>query len=104
MNGDFPTSLDGVVDNMTASALSADFEYVGGNDFDKGHGNDWTGNDNDNPGNSNDGTGFNPGYYLRCAHDHSYLDILFVDSGNNMGPKVIRDEADARGTMPKGNS
>ena len=101
--GDFPTSLDGIIDNMGAWGVSSNFQYVGGNDFDKGHGNDWSGNDPDNPGASNDGTGFEPGYYLRCTHDHSYLGVLFVDSGNNMPPKPIYDESDARGTIPSRN-
>jgi type II secretory pathway pseudopilin PulG len=101
--GDFPTSLDGIIDNMDAWMVSSKFQYVGGNDFDKGHGNDWSGNDKDNPGASNDGTVFEPGYYLRCSHDHSRLGILFVDSGNNLPPKAIYDESDARGTIPSRN-
>jgi prepilin-type N-terminal cleavage/methylation domain-containing protein len=101
--GDFPTNLDDILGDMHAYQLSSNFNYVGGEDFNKGHGNDWDGNDGDNPGKKNDDTGWNPGYYMRCAHDHSYLGILFVDSGNNLPPKAIRDEADARGVMPNGN-
>jgi len=95
--GDFPNSLEGVIDNMDAWALQVEYKYVGGEDDDAGHGNDWDSDDADNPGNSGDGTVDNAGFYMRCGHNHSYVDVLFVDSGAYLPPKAIRDEEDARG-------
>ncbi|MDH3198030.1 MAG: hypothetical protein OEO21_07300 [Candidatus Krumholzibacteria bacterium] len=38
-------------------------------------------------------------YYLRCGHDHSYVAVLFVDSGAYLPPKAIYVLAAARGTI-----
>lgn len=102
--GDFPNTLDGIIDNMSSWALTTEFEYAGGEDANKGHGNDWDGNDKDNPGGKTDPTVDNAGYYLRCGHDHSYLRVLFVDSGAYLPAKAIYDLADAQGEIPNGGN
>jgi hypothetical protein len=38
-------------------------------------------------------------YYLRCGHDHSYVAVLFVDSGAYLPPKPIYVLAAARGVI-----
>jgi len=38
-------------------------------------------------------------YYLRCSHDHSYVAVLFVDSGAYLPPKPIYVLAAARGII-----
>ncbi|MCK4304614.1 MAG: type II secretion system protein [Candidatus Eisenbacteria sp.] len=99
INGEYPNNLDGVLANMPATtSIEAEFVYFGGEDANKGHGNDWDGHDGDNPGKKGGGADL-PGYYLRCCHDHSAAGVLFVDSGSNLPPMAIRNENEARGTV-----
>jgi hypothetical protein len=39
-------------------------------------------------------------YYMRCGHNHSYVGVLFVDSGAYFTPRAIYALAAARGTIP----
>ena len=39
-------------------------------------------------------------YYMQCQHNHSYVAVLFVDSGAYFTPKPIYVLAAARGTIP----
>ncbi len=39
-------------------------------------------------------------YYMRCQHNHSFVAILFIDSGAYFTPKPIFVLAAARGTIP----
>ena len=98
LSGNFPNSFDVIAAQMPPAGIEATFSYIGGEDMDLGHGNDGDGNDADNPA-GGDPT-FAPSYYIRCEHDHSYLGVLFVDSGAQLPPLAIYDLADARGDMP----
>jgi len=107
LNGDYPNSLDDILAyfgkfEANDFALSAEFDYAGGEDDNKGHGNDWDDSDSDNPGKKKNLTEGGAGYYLRCNHNHSFLGVLFVDSGAYLPPKAIYDDADARGDTGAG--
>jgi hypothetical protein len=39
-------------------------------------------------------------YYMQCQHDHSFVAVLFIDSGAYLTPKPIYVLAAARGTIP----
>ena len=98
MAGNFPNSFDVIEAQMPPAGIELVFLYIGGEDMDAGHGNDGDGNDPDNPGNGV--APFEPSYYIRCLHDHSFLKVLFVDSGAQLPPKAIYDLADAQEDMP----
>ena len=98
LSGDFPTSFDVIEAQMPPAGIEAVFSYIGGQDLDKGHGNDGDGNDADNPASGDPAEA--SGFYIRCEHNHSYLKVLFVDSGAQLPPMAIYDLADARGDMP----
>lgn len=38
-------------------------------------------------------------YYMRCGHNHSYVGVLFCDSGAYLPPRAIYAMAAARGTL-----
>jgi prepilin-type N-terminal cleavage/methylation domain-containing protein len=103
-NGEYPNTLDDILAyyaQLEANdfALSTEFNYVGGEDANAGHGNDWDGGDKDNPGNKKNLDEGEAGYYLRCNHNHSYIGVVFVDSGAYIPPKPIYDESQARGSI-----
>lgn len=77
LTGDFPDNLAPLLVNMPPSAITPDFSYVGG---------------------TSAGTPLE--YYIRCNHDHSYVSVLFVDSGSFLPPKAIYNVATARGNIP----
>ncbi len=77
ITGDFPNNIDPILVKMPSSSIEADFSYVGG------------------PGSPLAGD-----YYLRCNHDHSYVAVLFVDSGSFLPPKPIYNLGLARGVVP----
>jgi prepilin-type N-terminal cleavage/methylation domain-containing protein len=104
LNGEYPNSLDDILAYFAQFegndfALNTEFAYAGGEDANKGHGNDWDDSDSDNTGKKKDLSDGEAGYYLRCNHNHSFLKVLFVDSGAYVPPKAIYDEADARGDV-----
>jgi hypothetical protein len=77
MTGDFPGALGPIINQMPECSLGNDFDYKGGL-----------------------AAGLFSEYYLRCAHDHSYVAVLFIDSGSYHPPKAIYNLASARGTIP----
>jgi hypothetical protein len=77
MTGDFPNNINAILAMMPPSSIPADFSYAGG------------------PGGPLAGD-----YYIRCNHDHSYVGVLFVDSGSFLPPKAIYNLAMARGAAP----
>ena len=75
-SGDFPDNLDNTLTNIPPCSLGNDFSYKGG----------LVG-------------GLFGEYYLRCNHDHSYVGVLFIDSGSYLAPKAIYNLATARGNI-----
>ncbi|MFQ5510976.1 MAG: prepilin-type N-terminal cleavage/methylation domain-containing protein [Candidatus Krumholzibacteriia bacterium] len=59
--------------------------------------------DKDDDDNGGDGSGATT-YYLRCNHDHSYINVRFVDSGSTLTPKPIHGKGDGRGNATAGRS
>jgi len=107
LNGEYPNSLNDILAyfgqfETNDFALSAEFSYGGGEDDNKGHGNDWDDSDSDNRGKKKNLNDQEAGYYLRCNHNHSFLGVLFVDSGAFLPPKAIYNEDDARGDVQPG--
>jgi hypothetical protein len=76
LTGDFPDNLAAALDQMPNCSIGNDFSYKGGV-----------------------ADGFFGEYYLRCDHDHSYVGILFVDSGAYLSSKPIYNLATARGNI-----
>jgi len=76
LTGDFPIDGAATLAKMPACSIGDAFDYKGGI-----------------------AAGFFGDYYLRCAHDHSYVGILFVDSGAYLPPKTIYNLATARGNI-----
>jgi hypothetical protein len=76
LTGDFPANLAAALDQMPNCSIGNDFSYKGGM-----------------------ADGFFGEYYLRCDHDHSYVGILFVDSGAYLSSKPIYNLATARGNV-----
>jgi hypothetical protein len=77
VDGDFTGDLNTALARLPDCSLGNDFEYTGGG-----------------------AAGLYGEYYLRCNHDHSYVAVLFVDSGSYHAPKAIYNLASARGTIP----
>ena len=77
LDGDFPNDLAPTLAKLPPCSLGNDFDYKGGL-----------------------AAGLDSDYYLRCGHNHSYVGVLFVDSGSYLPPKVIYNLASARGTIP----
>jgi hypothetical protein len=77
LNGDFPDVLGPTLNQLPECSLGNDFDYKGGLT-----------------------AGLFGEYYLRCGHDHSYVAVLFVDSGSYHSPKAIYNLASARGAIP----
>lgn len=75
--GDFPNALGPLLAKLPPCSIGNDFDYKGGL-----------------------GGGMSGDYYLRCTHNHSYVGVLFVDSGSYLPPKVVYNLASARGTIP----
>lgn len=75
--GEFPNNINPVLATMPSTAVPVDFSYAGGL-----------------------GGGTSGDYYLRCNHDHSYVAVLFVDSGSLLPPKAIYHLGSARGNIP----
>lgn len=73
-DGAFPAAIGPVLATMPTGAIPKDYDYalVGG---------------------------MTDQYYLRCKHDHSYVAVLFVDSGAYLPPKPIYVLAAARGAI-----
>jgi hypothetical protein len=76
LTGDFPVDEAPVLARMPNCSIGNDFEYKGGI-----------------------ANGLFGEYYLRCGHDHSYVGVLFVDSGAYFPPKPIYNLATARGNV-----
>ena len=76
LTGDFPPNLAAALDQMPTCSLGDDFSYKGGM-----------------------ADGFFGEYYLRCDHDHSYVGVLFIDSGAYLSSKPIYNLATARGNI-----
>ncbi|MGD8413739.1 MAG: hypothetical protein PVF33_05880 [Candidatus Latescibacterota bacterium] len=76
LTGDFPVDEAAVLASMPNCSIGNDFEYKGGI-----------------------ANGLFGEYYLRCSHDHSYVGVLFVDSGAYLPPKPIYNLATARGNI-----
>lgn len=76
LTGDFPVDGAATIATMPKCSIGDAFDYKGGIV-----------------------DGFFGDYYLRCAHDHSYVGILFVDSGAYLPPKAIYNLATARGNI-----
>ena len=77
LDGDFPADLAPMLAKLPACSAGNDFDYKGGL-----------------------AAGLDSDYYLRCGHNHSYVGVLFVDSGSYLPPKVIYNLASARGAIP----
>jgi hypothetical protein len=77
LSGDFPDALAPIINQMPACSQGNDFDYKGGV-----------------------ASGLFSEYYLRCGHDHSYVAVLFIDSGSYHPPKAIYNLASARGAIP----
>jgi len=76
LTGDFPVNFAAALANIPICSLGNDFDYKGGI-----------------------ADGLMGEYYLRCAHDHSYVGVLFIDSGAYLPPKPIYNLATARGAI-----
>jgi hypothetical protein len=76
LTGDFPDNLNQALSKMPNCSLGNDFDYKGGL-----------------------ANAFFGEYYLRCDHDHSYVGVLFVDSGAYLPPKAVYNLATARGNL-----
>ena len=76
LTGDFPMDGAAAIAKMPKCSIGDAFDYKGGL-----------------------ADGFFGDYYLRCAHNHSYVGILFVDSGAYLPPKAIYNLATARGNI-----
>lgn len=76
LNGEFPDALGPVLARLPQCSIGNDFAYKGGL-----------------------AGGLSGDYYLRCQHDHSYVAVLFVDSGSYLPPKAIYNLASARGNI-----
>ena len=76
LTGDFPANAADVFNHMPDCSIGNDFTYKGGI-----------------------AEGFFGEYYLRCSHNHSYVGVLFVDSGAYLPPKAIYNLASARGNI-----
>jgi hypothetical protein len=74
LDGDFPDNLAEALHRMPDCSLGNDFDYQGGA-----------------------ANGFFDEYYMKCEHDHSYVGVLFIDSGAYLPPKAIYNLATARG-------
>lgn len=77
LTGDFPDDLAPILAEIPHGRLDAAFDYKGGT-----------------------AKGMFGDYYIRCKHNHSYVGVLFVDSGSFLPPKAIYNLATARGTVP----
>jgi len=77
LDGDFPDDLAPMLAKLPPCNVGNNFDYKGGL-----------------------AAGLDSDYYMRCAHNHSYVGVLFVDSGSYLPPKVIYNLATARGTIP----
>jgi hypothetical protein len=75
-SGDFPENLGATLTRIPPCSLGNDFSYKGGLN-----------------------EGLFGEYYLRCDHDHSYVGVLFIDSGSYLAPKAIYNLATARGNV-----
>jgi hypothetical protein len=76
LSGQFPDALAGAISRMPNCSIGNDFDYKGGLV-----------------------AGIAEDYYLRCGHDHSYVSVIFVDSGSYLPPKAIYNLATARGDI-----
>lgn len=76
LTGDFPDNVAAALDQMPNCSIGNDFSYKGGT-----------------------ASGFFGDYYLRCDHDHSYVGVLFIDSGAYLVSKPIYNLATARGII-----
>jgi hypothetical protein len=76
LTGDFPDDAAATLNSMPSCSIGDAFDYKGGIM-----------------------NGLFGEYYLRCAHDHSYVGVLFVDSGAYLPPKAIYNLATARGNI-----
>ena len=76
LTGDFPDNLAAAMNHMPDCSIGNDFDYKGGI-----------------------AEGLFGEYYLRCAHNHAYVGVLFVDSGAYLPPKPIYNLATARGNV-----
>jgi hypothetical protein len=76
LSGDFPNNLGVTLTKLPACSIGNDFSYKGGLV-----------------------EGLFGEYYLRCDHDHSYVGVLFVDSGSYLAPKACYNLATARGNI-----
>jgi len=76
LTGDFPVDEAATLAQMPDCSIGNDFDYRGGI-----------------------AEGLFGEYYLRCSHNHSYVGVLFCDSGAYLSPKPIYNLAVARGNI-----
>lgn len=76
LTGDFPAAIGPLLVRLPQCSVGNNFDYKGGL-----------------------AAGLDGDYYLRCSHNHSYVAVLFVDSGSYLPPKAIYNLASARGNI-----
>lgn len=76
LTGEFPDNLAGAINRLPNCSIGNVFDYKGGL-----------------------AGGMSGDYYMRCGHDHSYVGVLFVDSGSYLAPRAIYNLATARGNI-----
>jgi hypothetical protein len=76
LTGDFPVDEAATLAQMPNCSIGNNFDYKGGI-----------------------ANGLFGEYYLRCSHNHSYVGILFCDSGAYLPPKPVYNLAMARGNI-----
>lgn len=110
--GEFPSTLDGILAQMPPAGIAANYTYLAGGGggggvsalaAGKDDDDDKDDDDKDDDDNGGDGSGATT-YYLRCNHDHSYINVRFVDSGSTLTPKPIHGKGDGRGNATAGRS
>jgi len=74
LNGQFPAEINTMLSKMPRGAQDKLYSYKR-----SGAGNDQ--------------------FYIRCGHDHSYVGVLFCDTGSYFPPKPIYALAAARGNL-----